>query len=143
MYEAWDEELSIPVALKTLHLIRDTEEAHKQLKLEGILARSVWHPHVCRIYDLGRHEDGEDAIWFLTMELLRGMTLAELLHEEGRLRLDRARRLGEQMANGIGAAHRAAGRGADQHVGGNHEGGEEQHRAAGPDRVTGDGFEPP
>jgi len=107
VYEAWDEELSIPVALKALHLPGGNEEAHKRLKLEGILARSVWHPNVCRLYDLGRHGKGEGATWFLTMELLRGETLSKLLHDVGRLPLDRAQRFAEQMAAGLGAAHQA------------------------------------
>jgi predicted ATPase/Tfp pilus assembly protein PilF len=107
VYEAWDEELSIPVALKTLHLAGATEEAHKRLKLEGLLARSVWHPNVCRLYDLGRHGEGEDAVWFLTMELLSGETLAGRLQNGGRLPLAGALRFAEQMAAGLGAAHRA------------------------------------
>ena len=107
VYEAWDEELSIPVALKTLHLTGGTEEAHKRLKLEGMLARSVWHPNVCRLYDLGRHGEGEGASWFLTMELLRGETLSKRLHDVGKLPLDRAQRFAEQMAAGLGAAHQS------------------------------------
>lgn len=107
VFEAWDEELSIPVALKTLHLAASTEEARRRLKLEGLLARSVWHPNVCRLYDLGRHGEGEDATWFLTMELLHGETLSERLRDEGRFPLDRALRLAEQMSAGLGAAHRA------------------------------------
>ena len=107
VYEAWDDELSIQVALKTLHLPGGTEEAHKRLKLEGILARSVWHPNVCRLYDLGRHGEGEDATWFLTMELLRGETLSKRLHDGGKLPLDRAQRFAEQMAAGLGAAHQS------------------------------------
>ena len=93
VYDAWDDELAIPVALKTLHLPGSTEEAHKHLKLEGLLARSVWHPNVCRLYDLGRDGEGADAIWFLTMELLQGETLSARLQREGRLPLDRAQRL--------------------------------------------------
>ena len=49
----------------------------------------------------------DDAIWFLTMELLRGETLAKRLQDEGRLPLDRAQRFAEQMAAGLGAAHQA------------------------------------
>ena len=107
VYEAWDEELSIPVALKVLHLPGGTEAAHKRLKLEGLLARSVWHPNVCRLYDLGRHDAGESTIWFLTMELLSGETLSSRLHDQGRLSLDRAQHFLEQMAAGLGAAHQA------------------------------------
>ena len=107
VYEAWDEELSIPVALKTLHLPASTREAHRRLKLEGILARSIGHPNVCRLYDLGQHGEGEEATWFLTMELLRGETLARELQDKGRLPIDRAQRFAEQMAAGLGAAHQA------------------------------------
>jgi len=107
VYEAWDEELSIPVALKALHLPGATEEAHRHLKLEGMLARSIWHPNVCRLYDLGRDGEGEGATWFLTMELLSGETLATQLQENGRLPLERAQRLAEQMAAGLGAAHQS------------------------------------
>ena len=105
VYEAWDEELSIPVALKTLRWAGDADHALRQLKLEGMLARSVWHPNVCRVYDLGRHDQGA-ATWFLTMELLQGEPLSERLHE-GRLPLDEVLRLAEQMAAGLAAAHHA------------------------------------
>jgi hypothetical protein len=55
VYEAFDEELGITVALKAL---REVESgAAERLKLEGMLARSVWHPNVCRVYELGRHEE--------------------------------------------------------------------------------------
>ncbi|MFN8547164.1 MAG: tetratricopeptide repeat protein [Candidatus Eisenbacteria bacterium] len=107
VYEAWDEELSIPVALKTLHLKVSTEEARRRLEMEGLLARTVWHPNVCRLYDLGSHGDGDDLVWFLTMELLRGRTLADLLEREQRLETERALILAEQMAAGLGAAHRS------------------------------------
>jgi predicted ATPase/Tfp pilus assembly protein PilF len=105
VYEAWDEELSIPVALKTLHVQAGTE-ALQRLKREGMLARSVSHPNVCRVYDLGRH--GEDGgVWFLTMEVLRGETLEERLRAHGRIPPESALRIAEQMAAGLGAAHQA------------------------------------
>jgi serine/threonine protein kinase/tetratricopeptide (TPR) repeat protein len=107
VFAAWDSELSIHVALKVLHVAGTSADAHRRLKLEGLLARSVWHPNVCRLYDLGRHGDGEDALWFLTMELLRGETLSDRVRRVGRTPADRARPFAEQMATGLGAAHRA------------------------------------
>jgi predicted ATPase len=106
VYEAWDGQLSIPVALKTLNLTAGTDRA-QHLKREGLLARSISHPNVCRVYDLGRHGQGNTTVWFLTMELLSGQTLAKQLREVGKLSLDRALRLAIQMAAGLGAAHRA------------------------------------
>jgi serine/threonine protein kinase/tetratricopeptide (TPR) repeat protein len=107
VYEAWDEELSIPVALKTLLLAGRTDEARRRLKMEGFLARSVWHPNVCRLYDLGRHGEGPSATWFLTMELLLGETLSKRLEREGRLPLAQAQQFAKHMAEGVGAAHQA------------------------------------
>src|SRR5262249_49095281 len=108
VYEALDEELSIPLAIKTLRSDAGrTREALWRLKREVLLARAVWHPHVCRIYDLGRHDEGEEPIWFLTMELLEGETLQRRLQREGRLDPAEALPLVEQMTAGLGAAHRA------------------------------------
>lgn len=107
VYEAWDGELSVPVALKTLHLPGETDEARRRLKLEGLLARSVWHPNVCRLYDLGRHGEGADATWFLTMELLRGATLEERRGEGAGLPRELVRRFAVEIAEGLGAAHQA------------------------------------
>jgi len=107
VYEARDEGLSIPVAIKTLTHAGSTDAAVQRLKLEGILAREVWHPNVCRVYDLARHDDGDATAWVLTMELLRGPTLAALLSRRGPLPLAEALPLVEQMAAGLGAAHEA------------------------------------
>ncbi len=106
VYEVWDEELAVPVALKMLRLeLSDAEEALRRLKREVLLARSISHPHVCRVYDLGHHMNGQ-AAWFLTMDLLRGETLQERL-DRGRLPREEILPLVEQMASGLGAAHRA------------------------------------
>ena len=102
VYEAFDEELGITVALKTL---REVESgAAERLKLEGMLARSVWHPNVCRVYELGRHDE---TLWFLTMERLEGRTLADRLGSGGRPSRAEALRIVEDIAGGLGAAHRA------------------------------------
>jgi predicted ATPase/Tfp pilus assembly protein PilF len=106
VYEAWDEELAIPVALKTLHL-SGGDAVLQRLKLESLLARSVSHPNVCRVYDLGRHAEGKATVWFLTMEQLHGETLAQHLRKVKVLPLDRALRIAEQMAAGLGAAHQS------------------------------------
>ncbi len=108
VYEARDMELSVPVALKALraHLAGD-EAALRRLKLELLLARSISHPHVCRVYDLGRHGMNGGAVWFLTMELLRGETLRDRLRHRGRFTETAAMLLVEQMVAGLAAAHRA------------------------------------
>jgi predicted ATPase/tetratricopeptide (TPR) repeat protein len=108
VYEAWDEELSIRVALKTLHLESHSDRpALDDLKREAMLARAVVHPNICRVYDLGRHGESESEVYFLTMEALRGETLAERLRTRGRMTTAEAWPLVEQMAAGLQAAHQA------------------------------------
>ncbi|MGD8396679.1 MAG: serine/threonine-protein kinase, partial [Candidatus Eiseniibacteriota bacterium] len=111
VYEALDQLLSIRIALKTLRLTGPTNDemsrAVRRLKSEVLLARTISHPHVCRMYDLGRSGDDADATWFLTMELVRGETLAERIRRQGRLRPDEALPLIEQISAALDAAHRA------------------------------------
>ena len=113
VYEAEDLELRERVALKTI----GRQSAHRDRALERFkreirLAHKVTHPNVCRIYDLGLHRsalDGSEAgaIVFLTMELLRGETLAERLRRVGPMSEAEALPLVRQMCDGLGAAHRA------------------------------------
>jgi predicted ATPase/tetratricopeptide (TPR) repeat protein len=107
VYEAWDRDLGIEVALKTLRIDTQTDESYRRLKMEGLLARSVWHPNVCRLYDLGRHDGERGPTWFLTMERLHGDTLSSRLSGGRRLSQGHARQLAEQMAAALGAAHAA------------------------------------
>jgi predicted ATPase/predicted negative regulator of RcsB-dependent stress response len=111
VYEAEDEELSILVALKALRLQPGPDDGARsalgRLKSEVLVARSITHPNVCRVYDLGRHQVNGDSLWFLTMELLRGETLQARLRHRGALPAGEALALVEQMISGLAAAHRA------------------------------------
>ena len=108
VYEVEDLELGVAVALKALRFDLAREpQALRALKQEVLLARSVTHPHVCRVYDLGRHQGEGTAVWFLTMELLRGETLSKRLERCGRLSEKEALPLVAQMVAGLSAAHRA------------------------------------
>jgi serine/threonine protein kinase len=108
VYEARDEELSIPVAIKMLRLAAgERPEALRRLKREVLLARAVADPHVCRVFDLGRHVDAAGPVWFLSMEFLPGETLAERLRKRRRLDSAAAWPIAEQMIAGLAAAHRA------------------------------------
>jgi tetratricopeptide (TPR) repeat protein len=115
VYAAEDLELGGAVALKTIRpsLARD-ERGLERFRREIYLSRRVTHPNVCRIFDLFRHrkrgaEPGapELEIRFLTMELLEGETLADLLRRRGRMRPAQALPLVRQMAAALEAAHAA------------------------------------
>ena len=114
VYEARDTELGVRVALKTIRPdISSDERASFRFKREVQLTRRVTHPNVCRIFDLGRHtphpESGHKVrqeFSFLTMELLEGETLADLLRRKGRLDVAEALPIIEQVAEGLAAAHK-------------------------------------
>ncbi len=106
VYQAWDEELGIPVALKLIRPESLTDpDAAKQMerrfKRELVLARQVTHKHVVRIHDLG--ELG--GVKYLTMPFIDGQNLAAIIAREGSLPVARALSIGRQVAEGLAAAH--------------------------------------
>jgi hypothetical protein len=110
VYEAFDMSLGEPVALKTVRAtISDDPRTVELLKSEVQLARRVTHPNVCRIFDFGVDGGAGTAgerTSFLTMELLRGTTLARALLAAETFARDEALRLSAEIAAGLAAAHR-------------------------------------
>ena len=104
VYQAWDEELGVPVALKVIrtevtsdpYLARDVE---RRFKRELLLARQVTHSNVVRIYDLGEI----DGIKYITMLFVEGVDLATLIQREGRLATPRALRMVREVVSGLRA----------------------------------------
>lgn len=110
VYEAEDLELAGRVALKILRpeIARD-ERVVRRFEQEILLTHRVTHPNVCRMFDL-IHQDAagrEPARVFLTMELLRGETLEDLLVRQGPLRPEEALPIVRQITAGLAAAHEA------------------------------------
>ena len=107
VYAARDQSLNIEVALKVVRAgIAADPQALARFKREILTARRISHPHVCRIYDLAV-EPGDPPVYVLTMELLPGGTLAEVLRREGPPPEAQARRWLRQIAAGLDAAHAA------------------------------------
>jgi eukaryotic-like serine/threonine-protein kinase len=109
VYQAEDLQMGGHIALKTVRseILHDPRAA-ELFKREIQLAKKVTHPNVCRIYDVGFHPSSSDpaAKVFLTMELLEGHTLSNCL-ESGAMSTAQALPLIQQMADGLGAAHRS------------------------------------
>jgi tetratricopeptide (TPR) repeat protein len=104
VYAAHDLVLDTPVALKTLRPeLEGSADAIARLRREIALARMVTDAHVCRLHDVGEHEGRV----FLTMELLDGKTLGELVRAKG-MDVDEVERLAAQLIAGLGALHRAS-----------------------------------
>jgi serine/threonine protein kinase/tetratricopeptide (TPR) repeat protein len=110
VYEAEDQELRERVAVKTIRPdILVQPNAMARFKREVYLARKVTHPNVCRIFDLFRHKPGDgsvkEEIVFISMELLRGKTLAARMKDGTRMNMSEALPLVGQMASALAAAH--------------------------------------
>ena len=107
VYQAWDAELSVAVALKVIRVDRGrgavSPEAEKRFKNELLLARQVTHKNVVRIHDLG--EIG--GIKYITMPYVQGDDLKTVLHRDGKLPIARALHVARQIAAGLDAAHEA------------------------------------
>ncbi len=107
VYQAWDAELSVAVALKVIRTDSSrraaSSEAEKRFKQELLLARQVTHKNVVRIHDLGELE----GIKYITMPFIKGSDLATVLRRGGKLPVPRALALAREIADGLEAAHDA------------------------------------
>ena len=109
VYEAHDHDLDVPIALKTVRPeVAASASALRRFKQEVLLARSVTHPNVCRIYDLGRRSWAGAEVSFLTMELLAGESLSARIRARGRIAPGEALAIVRQLAAGLDAAHLGA-----------------------------------
>ncbi len=106
VYQAWDAELGVAVAVKTVRpeasldpeAARDVE---RRFKRELLLARQVTHKNVVRIHDLGEI----DGVKYITMPYVEGADLSDVLKTEGKLPVPRALAIARQVASGLHAAH--------------------------------------
>jgi serine/threonine protein kinase len=110
VYAAFDTVLGEHVALKTvLSTTSDNPNAVKRLFSEARLARRVHHRNVCRVHDVGVHEEPgriDERLHFLTMEFIEGKRLGQLLRA-GPLSLQLACNIARQVLLGMQAAHEA------------------------------------
>ena len=105
VYLGRDSELDRPVAVKLLaeNLAGDAAFRRRFLR-EARLAARLSHPNVVSVYDAGEEADGRP---YIVMEHVDGETLADLLHERGRLPADEAVGLALQACRGLEHAHAA------------------------------------
>ena len=99
---AKDLRLGRVVALKRLpDNLRNHPKAVQLFLREARSAAALNHPNIVTVYDAGQ----EDGILYITMELLEGTPLQEILKSRGRLTARDTARLGIQIAKGLQYAH--------------------------------------
>jgi eukaryotic-like serine/threonine-protein kinase len=107
VYQAFDAELNVAVALKVIRTgsrrHAASPQAEMRFKQELLLARQVTHKSVVRIHDLG--EIG--GIKYITMPYVHGHDLATVLRRGGKMPVARTLVLARQLAAGLQAAHDA------------------------------------
>jgi serine/threonine protein kinase/tetratricopeptide (TPR) repeat protein len=108
VYQAWDQELDVVVALKVIRpeALRDRaaeQEMERRFKRELLLARQVTHKNVVRIHDLGEI----NGIKYITMSYVDGTDLSTLIKKQGRLPVPMVLRVMKSVVSGLVAAHAA------------------------------------
>jgi beta-lactam-binding protein with PASTA domain/tRNA A-37 threonylcarbamoyl transferase component Bud32 len=102
VWKAYDLVLDRSVALKVLRPeMSDDDEFIARFRREAQSVASLSHPNIVNIYDVG--EDG--GLYFIIMELVDGRTLRDKLRAEGRLSVQEALRVAQQICQGLSHAH--------------------------------------
>ena len=103
VFQAHDRDLDEPVALKVLRpeIASMDPQILERFKTEIRVARRIAHRNVVRTYDFG----DADGIKFISMELIQGMTLKQLIRSRGALPQGVGLQIAKQAAAGIVAAH--------------------------------------
>lgn len=102
VWKAYHPGLGKEVAVKILRAVPSDEEAIARFEREIRATAELVHPNTVRVLDCGVTGD---ELWYFTMELLRGESLAALLQREGVLPWDRAARMILQACRALSEAH--------------------------------------
>ena len=109
VYHAWDEELSVGVAVKIVRaeIALDPQAAldlEKRFKRELLLARQVTHKNVVRIHDMGEIH----GVKYITMPYVEGVDLNSILKKnEYGLPVEQVLAVARGIVSGLLAAHHA------------------------------------
>ena len=107
VYRAQDLKLDAEVAVKTIRNPHDAETL-KLFKQEGAVLRSLNHPNIVEIRDVGEYEDEQGVVRpYLVMPLLRGIPLDKIIREQpGRLTPARVIDMIDRKSTRLNSSHR-------------------------------------
>jgi tetratricopeptide (TPR) repeat protein/predicted Ser/Thr protein kinase len=102
VFKAEDTGLHITVALKIIRPnLSSNPRFVEQFKKEMLLARSISHENVIRIFDLGEAQ----ATKYISMEFIKGQNLKEFLRTSGTLAVKTVVHMARQIAEALNVAH--------------------------------------
>lgn len=105
VYAALGADEGPPVAVKLMQAeAGERDDLVERFLREGEICQKLKSPHVVRVLDVGRMNDGSP---YMAMERLYGDDLATRLRHEGNLELADVAELARDMAAGLDEAHRA------------------------------------
>jgi eukaryotic-like serine/threonine-protein kinase len=92
-----------PCAVKVMSPALATNEViRERFRREAKAAQKLAHPNIIEIFDQGETPEGS---LYLVMEILEGLTLADLLEKLGRVPLERTLSISIQIARALARAH--------------------------------------
>jgi eukaryotic-like serine/threonine-protein kinase len=101
VYRARDPRLDRQVAIKLLPpAMAGNPEARERLRFEAMAAAALDHPYICKIFEIGEHEDAA----FLVMEYITGETLTRRM-QRSPMRLAETLHVAGEIAEALQAAH--------------------------------------
>jgi eukaryotic-like serine/threonine-protein kinase len=104
VYRALDRRLGREVAVKLIHRhLRDNEEAAARFLREAKAIAKLRHPNIVDVYDISAEGESDS---YLVVELIRGVTLRQLLKQQKRLEPELAAVVALQVAAALEHAHR-------------------------------------
>ena len=108
VWRATDLRLGRVVAVKMVREdAEDRADLARRFHEEARNAASLSHPGIATVHDDGDHVEGETSVPYLVMEFVDGEPLSVLLRRHGRLGVRMSLEVALQVAEAVGAAHRA------------------------------------
>jgi len=102
VFKARDALLDTWVAVKLLKPEYTTNRnALERVRQEIVLSRDIAHPNILRVYHLASYEGGT----YLTMQWIKGGTLADVIAERGALPIPEVLTLATKLSSALAAAH--------------------------------------
>jgi len=106
VYKSLDRKLNRYDAIKILKddLIAD-DESRERFLAESRAIAMLSHPNIVSIYDVGHFDDSGDAVEYIVMELVDGITLKQYMQKRGKLSWKESLHFSTQIAKALAHAH--------------------------------------